>query len=73
MGELKIEKWMLDEFIAHTNNRRQPANFMTHPKNMTEPERVELLTWFSSAAGVQVLNEIRDDLNADFNKEEGPF
>ena len=73
MGELKIEKWMLDEFIAHTNHRRQPADFMTHPKNMTEPERVELLTWFSSAAGVQVLNEIRDDLNADFNKEEGPF
>ena len=77
MGELKIEKWMLDEFIAHTNHRRQPADFMTHPKNMTEPERVELLTWFSSDQGIQVINQIRDDLNAeaaeDFHHDQGPF
>ena len=73
MSELKIEKWMLDEFIAHTNHRREPTAYMKHPKNMTEPERVELLTWFSSDQGLQVLNDIRDDLNADFNKEEGPF
>ena len=77
MGELKIEKWMLDEFVGHTNHRRQPADHMKHPKNMTEPERVELLSWFSSAAGVQVLNDIRDDLNAeaaeDFHHDQGPF
>lgn len=77
MGELKIEKWMLDEFIAHTNHRRQPADYMTHPKNMTEPERVELLTWFSSDQGIQVINQIRDDLNAeaadDFHHDQGPF